>query len=213
MDESKEEVLLKFMADVKSRAHKDDYKGKDSDDYEDWDWERKYRVVNQELFQNEATIYEHLFPLQGSIIPQCYALVHVPGFLREVPGILLEYIKGHTMDELKVGVNISQDDAQQADSQAFDVMHHLCDYNVIHFDLRLSNFIVSIACPLHVVIINFAILQIRNKDKTDEEWEEKVHMEDEVHGMRLILYWHWFHDRTPPPLVEDFVGYINFNGM
>ena len=65
------------MADVGSGARKDDYEGKDSDDYKDWDWERKYRVMSQELFQNEAAVYEHLHPLQGSAIPRCYALVHV----------------------------------------------------------------------------------------------------------------------------------------
>jgi hypothetical protein len=63
-DESNEEVLLQFMADVGSGALKDDYEGKDWDDYEDW--ERKYRVVNQELFQNAATVYEHLRPLAPS---------------------------------------------------------------------------------------------------------------------------------------------------
>lgn len=59
-DQSKEDALLQFLADVETGVRKDDYDGKDSDDYEDWDWERKYRVVNQELFQNEATVYEHL---------------------------------------------------------------------------------------------------------------------------------------------------------
>jgi serine/threonine protein kinase len=218
-DELKEKVLLQFMADVENGARKDDYEGKDSDDYEDWDWERKYRVVNQELFQNEATVYEHLRPLQGSIIPRRYALVHVlnatrvPGFLGEVPGLLLEYIEGNTMDELEVGTNISQDDAQQAGLQAFDIMHHLRDHNVIHFDLRLANFIVSIVRPLRVVIIDFAISRIRDEDETDEDWEEEVRMEDEVHGMRLKLHRHRFRDRTPPPPVEGFAGYIHFNRM
>jgi hypothetical protein len=46
-DESKEEALLQFMVAVGSGARKDDYEGKDSDNYEDWDWEKKY---NQELF-------------------------------------------------------------------------------------------------------------------------------------------------------------------
>ncbi|KIM79354.1 hypothetical protein PILCRDRAFT_823604 [Piloderma croceum F 1598] len=158
-DESKDEVLLQFMADVGSGARKDDYEGKDSDDYEDWDWERNYRVVNQELFQNEATVYEHLRPLQGSVIPRCYELVHVPG-------LLLEYIEGHTMDKLEVGINISQDDAQQAGSQAFDIAHRLRDHNVIHFDLRLANFIVSIARPLRVIIIDFAIATRTRRTKS-----------------------------------------------
>jgi hypothetical protein len=217
--ESKEEVLLQFMADVGSGARKDDYEGKDSDDYKDWDWERKYRVVSQELFQNEAAVYEHLHTLQGSAIPRCYALVHVlnvtcvPGFLGEVPGLLLEYIDGHTMDKLEVGINISQGDAQQAGSQAFDIVHHLRDFNVIHFDVRLADFIVSIARPLRVVIIDFAMSRIRDQDETDEEWEEEVRMEDEIDGMRLIMHRHWFRDRTPPPPIEGFAGYMHFNMM
>jgi hypothetical protein len=218
-DEAKEEVLLQFMADVGSGTCKDDYEGKDSDDYEDWDWERMYRVVNQELFQNEATVYEQLRPLQGSVIPRCHELVHVlnvtrvPGFLGEVPGLLLEYIEGHTMDELEIGINISKDGAQQAGSRAFDIIHRLRDHNVTHFDLRLANFIVSIARPLRVVIIDFAMSRIRDKDETDEEWEEEVRMEDEIHGMRLILHRHRFRDRTPPPPVEGFAGYFHFNRM
>ena len=58
------------------------------------------------------------------------------------------------MDELEVGIKVSQDDAQQAGSQAFDIMHRLRNHNVIHFNLRLANFFVSIARPLHVVIID-----------------------------------------------------------
>jgi hypothetical protein len=143
-DQSTEEALLQFLADVGSGARKDNYEGKDSDNYDDWDWERKYRVVNQELFQNEATVYKHLRPLQGSIILRCYGLVHVlnitlvPGFLGEVPGLLLEYIEGCTMDELEVGINISQDNTQQAGSRAFDIMYHLHEHHVIH----------SLACQL-----------------------------------------------------------------
>jgi len=45
---------------------------------------------------------------------------------------------------------------------------------------------VSIAHSLRVVIVDFAISRIRDKDETDEEWEEEVRMEDEVHGLRLI---------------------------
>ena len=218
-DQSKEEALLQFLADVESGVRKDDYEGKDSDDYKDWDWERKYRAVNQELFQNEATVYDHLRSLQGSVIPQCYALVHVlnvtlvPGFLGEVPGLLLEYIQGHTMDELEVGINISQDDAQQAGSRVFDIMHRLCQHDVIHFDLRLANFIVSIARPVRVVIIDFAVSRIRDKDETDEDWEEEVRSEGELHGMRLILHRHRFRNRTPPSPVEFFAGYMSFNSM
>ncbi len=215
-DQSKEDALLQFLADVGTGERKDDYDGKDSDDYEDWDWERKYRVVNQELFQNEATVYEHLRPLQGSVIPRCYALVHVqnttlvPGFLGEVPGLLLEYVEGHTMDEPEVGINISQDDAHQAGSQAFGIMHRLREHNVIHFDLRFANFIVSITRPLRVAVIDFTLSRIRDEDETDEEWHEEVRLEDELHGMRLILHRNRFRDRTPQPPAEGFAGYMNF---
>jgi tRNA A-37 threonylcarbamoyl transferase component Bud32 len=87
------------------------------------------------------------------------------------------------MDELEVEINISQDDAHQAGSQAFDIVPRLREHNVIHFDLRLANFIVSIARPLRVVVIDFALSRIRDRDTTDEEWQEDVRMEDELHGM------------------------------
>jgi len=38
-------------------------------------------------------------------------------------------------------------------------------------------------------------------------------MEDEIDGMRLILHRHWFRDRTPPPPIEGFAGYMHFNMM
>ena len=217
-DPSKEETLLQFLADVRKGVRKDDYEGKDSDDYEDWHWERKYRVTNQELFQNEAAVYDHLHPLQGTIIPRCYGLVHVlnispvPGFLGEVPGLLQEYIEGSTMDELEVGTNISQDNAQQAGSQAFNIIRRLREHDVIHFDLRLANFIVSTAqSPLRVVIIDFSVSRIRDKNEGDEEWEEEVRSEDELNGMRLILHQQRFRDRTPPTPTEGFAGYMHFN--
>lgn len=56
-------------------------------------------------------------------------------------------------------------------------MHRLSDHNVIHFSHRLANFILSIARPLRVVIIDFAISRIRDENETDEEWEEEVRME------------------------------------
>lgn len=53
-------------------------------------------------------------------------------------------------------------------------MRRLREHNVIHFDLRLANFIVSITRPLRVAVIDFALSRIRD--------------EDELHGMRLILH-------------------------
>jgi len=64
-----------------------------------------------------------------------------------------------------------------------------------------------------VVVIDFAVLRICDKDETDEEWEEEVRSQDELHGMQLILHRHRFRDRTPPPPVEGFTGYMDFNRM
>jgi len=90
-------------------------------------------------------------------------------------------------------------------------MHRLREHNVIHFDLRLANFIVSITRPLRVAVIDFALSRIRDEDETDEEWQEEVRLEDELHGMRLILHRNRFRDRTPQPPAEGFAGYMNFN--
>lgn len=37
--------------------------------------------------------------------------------------------------------------------------------------------------------------------------------EDRVHRVRLLLPRHRFRARTPPPSVEGFAGYFNFNRM
>jgi tRNA A-37 threonylcarbamoyl transferase component Bud32 len=71
------------------------------------------------------------------------------------------------MDELEVGINISQNDTRQAGSQEVDIMHRLRDHNIIHFGLRLANCIVSTARPLRAVIIDFAMSWICDKDETD----------------------------------------------
>ena len=47
-------------------------------------------------------------------------------------------------------------------------MRRLREHNVIHFDLRLANFIVSITRPLRVAVIDFALSRIRDEDETDE---------------------------------------------
>ena len=60
---------------------------------------------------------------------------------------------------------------------------------------------MSIVRPLRV-IIDLAISRIREEDETDEEWNEDVRLENEVHRIGLMLHQHQFRDRTPPSPVD-----------
>ncbi|KAF8346293.1 hypothetical protein F5887DRAFT_1182194 [Amanita rubescens] len=143
-DQSKEDALLQFLADVGTGERKDDYDGKDSDDYEDWDWERKYRIARNLTKES-----------------------------RNKSGIL-------DMDQRIASRN---DGAMK----------------------RAEMFVDGLA------VIDFALSRIRDEDETDEEWQEEVRLEDELHGMRLILHRNRFRDRTPQSPAEGFAGYMNFN--
>jgi len=133
-------------------------------------------------YQCETKVYGQLTELQGQGIPKFFGQTRFAidpsshsSMEAAVPGILLEYIEGHKLEELP-----SQLFHESIATSALEVVSALSDKEILNTDIRLDSFIVPISRPNRlVVMIDFAQCIFRGEGVSEEEWYDKKASQDE----------------------------------
>lgn len=133
----------------------------------------------QGYFEAECAAYNHLKDLQGRSIPRLYCTITLndppaSGLEVPVPGVLLELIPGTNLDK----VDPSMIDPDPLIRSAMRIVEEYSDRGMLNKDVRLENFIVK-RDGSGVVMIDWALSRMRDKDEGDEEWKRAKWGEDE----------------------------------
>ncbi|KAF5557277.1 serine threonine kinase fnkB [Fusarium napiforme] len=136
-----------------------------------------WRITDRQ-FRTEAEVYERLKDLQGVLIPELYALVHVvsPGATAASPkkdyqtvyGILLQHIPGVNLDDMieEESRPTTQKGWTSLIQQAIDATYEINKRGVILYDSAPRNVVVE-ASTFRPFIVDFA--QCFFKDKLIQE--------------------------------------------
>ena len=169
-----------FVDDDLDDAEREATKNLDEREVESYIMEKWYRDQMMSWFKSESQAYFQLRNLQGQCVPEFYGTITFdvdsisempPGILVEVPGILIQFIDGVTLDQLDADspIMIKYPHIGQA---AVNCIRRLALHGVLHGDIRLANFIVRE--DGRVFIYDFGLAIFREEDVSEEEWKEKV---------------------------------------
>ncbi|KAF7764078.1 hypothetical protein Agabi119p4_8615 [Agaricus bisporus var. burnettii] len=133
-------------------------------------------------YQCETRVYEKLIELQGRGIPKFFGQTRfvIDSFSHSsleatVPGILLEYIEGQSLQELPLQLF-----HESIATSALEIVSTLSDKEILNQDVRLDNFIVPTSrIDRPVVMIDFAQCIFRGEEMSDEEWYDRKAITDE----------------------------------
>ncbi len=163
------------------------------DEWEDWMWEVSTWTRKMNDHNTEHSAYRLLHRLQGDCIPRLHGVVRLSitsdpeplhPIIDIVQGLAFEYIHGMNMEDLKPGVDISQQEAEAISSRVMDVFRTIEAENcVIHNDLHIGNVILRDS----PVIIDFGFAIIRRPGWSDEEWRAVVEGGPDTRNMRRAL--------------------------
>ncbi|KAJ7152336.1 hypothetical protein C8R46DRAFT_913136, partial [Mycena filopes] len=118
---------------------------------EDWEVDLYSWTMKYNNYLGEALVYRHLRNLQGDCIPRFFGTVRHPisagqPFLHPsvdfVHGLAIEHIPGPTMADLKVGVDITKEQAEVVSQRLIDDVTRLRDLCCQHDDIRLRNLVL-----------------------------------------------------------------------
>lgn len=179
-------------------------------------WDRLRR-----LLEVESEGYRALHSLQGSDNPRLYGsftvLLHrttpnLDAFIGNVPGLVLQFIEGTSLDRLTLGKDLSVSDAERVSQGALAVLRKIRDALVIHGDIAPRN--ITRPHDLdHPAIIDFGSAQtIISGRHTKEAWIEAMVEEKEVSRARSSLSDIGFHYPSPVPEFYDEVGSYDDRG-
>jgi tRNA A-37 threonylcarbamoyl transferase component Bud32 len=147
-------------------------------------WEIWYYQQMERRFRNEVESYNRLHSLQGHKIPRCYGsgtlILPNRAFFPRI--LLLQYISDAiSLEDIAVKPNQSVITSLAETAYTFGAL------GVTHNDLNPGNILFSPrTAPTHAVIIDFGEAYFR-EDESDEEWDEIVKENWDVHAIKQIL--------------------------
>ncbi|PBK81714.1 hypothetical protein ARMGADRAFT_1090960 [Armillaria gallica] len=150
----------------------------DEERWEDWAWEIStwyWKLYNYDI---ELDAYRLLHRLQGRYIPRLFGVVRL-GITPEstplhpitdfVQGLALEYVPGICMENLKPGVDISQNEAERISSQVLEGLRAIeAENHVLHNDIHIGNVVLRQE-DRSAVIIDFGQAIVREPRRSDED--------------------------------------------
>lgn len=168
------------------------------DTEDDWDNAQDEAFVADKALQYytaEAAVYNALRECQGKVIPRLLAAVDLnltpPGAddheLFHVKGLLLEYIDGFSLENLTDHAPRSA--WQDIVDQAVAATHVLGDHNILDWDRRPINFMVTPKEEggFRVAMIDFGVARFRREDESDSDWGRAKLSENEEGAVGLVM--------------------------
>jgi hypothetical protein len=169
----------------------------------EWTREMSYRYSSLSSFHTECRAYRQMSKFQGVCVPKFYGTVMFDdtselllGIDPDVPGILLEFIDGVSLEDIDIQSPLSTDNPHLAEAAlvCFQLIKKRC--GVIHDDLRLPNILVK--KDGKVFVIDFAFVSFRGRDVTEEQWYAYCFdRHDDEKLCKMLLDSRGLRDRTP----------------
>jgi ABC1 atypical kinase-like domain len=184
----------------------DDYKKEidsclDTDAIKQWIIEMEYRYLTTSWFKTECRAYRQLRALQASYVPTFYGTTlfdetsELPlGIDTDVPGILLEFVDGITLEDIDIQSSLSTQHRHIAEA-AHECFNKIIRFGVIHNDVRLANVMVDNIGRIY--LIDFAFARFRGECTSDEDWEKCADEQGEAFETKVLLHEKGLRDRTP----------------
>ena len=211
----------KIVVDEITDFNEDDYKKElescpDIDAVKQWITEMEYHYETTSWFKTEYRAYRQLRQLQGLSVPICYGTILFDKSSElsfdidtDVPGILLEFIDGITLEDIDIQSPISTQYPHIAEA-ALECFNKIVHFGVIHNDVRLANIMVN--NDGRIYLIDFAFALFRGAGVSDEDWDRCVKEQGEVSEAKFFLDKKGLRDRTPPmPYSDRFGDFSDFN--
>ena len=134
------------------------------------------------------------------MIPRCYGAVvvsppdtsHRDVADTNIYGIIIENIDAAPLD--LTSVDLSSHDFSSLSHSLMTAVSSFSLHGVIHNDISSGTILTS---PNRIVLIDFGQAILRGDIVEDDDWAEKVEMQDEVEALRRILHRREIRDRTP----------------
>ncbi|THU98407.1 hypothetical protein K435DRAFT_752978 [Dendrothele bispora CBS 962.96] len=142
-------------------------------------------------YENEVRVYERISAMQGKDIPLFLgstrfieSTTHPDTIDANVPGILLEYVEGVTLDKLPASA-LSASLCQKC----VYIVQAFGDNGILNQDVRLENFIVTSSPTSNrdIVMVDFAQSRLRKADEDDEQWKRAKWSTDEEGAIGYVL--------------------------
>ncbi|PBK71146.1 hypothetical protein ARMSODRAFT_1002995 [Armillaria solidipes] len=159
-------------------------------------WEVCTWIGKMSSHDTELSAYGLLHRLQGRYIPRLFGVVRLRITPESTPlhpitdiveGLALEYIPGVSMEKLKPGIDVSEQEAEKIYSAVLEVFRTIeAEKCLLHNDIHTRNIVLREG-NRSPVIIDFGLANIRNPDYSDEEWERVVHGGPDTRYMRRLL--------------------------
>ncbi|TFK52803.1 hypothetical protein OE88DRAFT_1627386, partial [Heliocybe sulcata] len=155
---------------------------------------------------NEQGAYRRLRILQGTSIPRFYGTIHLESpsqtydivhpVLSSVFGIAMEYIDGHTLEDVQQDSELSQARREEMAQSVLTVVRAARKLGVVHADIRSPN-IMFRRPDLSAVLIDFVHIALRGSSMSDIEWAREVRSWSAMRATRFLLEDARMHDPTP----------------
>ena len=146
--------------------------------------------------RSEVKAYAHLTQLQGKSVPRFYASVDVNAFptttkipLFSVSGILIEFIDGYSLSELRLN-EPDKSTWQSICDEAVRTINLIGDYGVLNEDVRPHNMLVrkkTTSTAAEVFVIDFGQCRFREDYAPDAEWLHEKKVQDEEGAIGYVM--------------------------
>ncbi|KAK0421906.1 hypothetical protein EV421DRAFT_2066923 [Armillaria borealis] len=164
--------------------------------WEEWMWEVCTWIGKMSNHDTELSAYRLLHPLQGRYIPRLFGVVRLRITSESTPlhpitdfveGLVLEYIPGISMDKLKPGIDVSEQEAEKISSAVLEGFRAIEAENcLLHNDIHTRNIVLREGSR-SPVIIDFGLANIREPEYSDKGWESVVRGGPDTRYMRRLL--------------------------
>ncbi|KAJ5586681.1 uncharacterized protein N7459_002446 [Penicillium hispanicum] len=152
-----------------------------------------------DLYKTEVEVYSDLKELQGNDIPQLLAYTITPSSCPtetksfseyiDVPGILLQYIKGFQLTD--IADHAPRESWQAICEDAIRIINLIGDLGILNEDVKTRSFIVhedtNAKNGFKVIMTDFALCKFRQGYKDDYDWDKWKSIQDEEGAIGYVM--------------------------
>lgn len=141
----------------------------------------------------EKEVYETIRDLQGKHVPRLFAhpwlqLSEKPNKYLDCPGILLEYIQGYELTDIKE--NAPENDWQYICDEAVQIVQLICVRGVLNKDIKTRSFVIRQDSDLKkpkLCMMDFGLCMFRREQKSVAEFREMQAHQNEEGAVGFVM--------------------------
>ena len=149
-----------------------------------------------DLYKTEVQVYSNLREIQGTDIPKFLASAIMPTIpypgqtgseYTDIPGILLQYIKGFPLTDIEECA--PRESWQAICEDAIRVINRIGDLGILNEDVKTRSFIVreDAWVGFKVTMIDFALCKFRQDYKDGYDWDKWKSIQDEEGAVGYVM--------------------------